>query len=223
MVAFRKAIEFGAQAIETDLHVTKDGHFVAIHDSTLERTTNGRGRVCDHSLAELQKLEAGLWFDRSFAGERVPTLEQIIAFGKRVRTHFFLELKYSHDSGVHRSLIELLTSASASGIVTIICFDAIAVESIHNLDKELAVGLLTENLSPDPVALALSIGAKYLCPRSDIVSRALVDKAHASSLQLATWTVDRVEKMKTAISLGVDGIMSDFPDRLRDAIDHCDI
>src|SRR5690348_9498353 len=76
--AFRRAIELGAQFIETDLHLTRDAKFVAIHDSMLERTSNGRGAVHEATLAELRKLDFGLWYDREFAGERIPTLEDIL-------------------------------------------------------------------------------------------------------------------------------------------------
>ena len=82
MVAFRRAVELGARFIETDLHMTRDARFVAIHDSTVERTTNGRGAVRDLTSAQIAELDAGKWFDRTFMGERVPTLEQVLAFGR---------------------------------------------------------------------------------------------------------------------------------------------
>src|ERR1039457_1736716 len=76
MAAFERAVALGAQFIETDLHLTRDARFVAIHDKTLERTTNGKGAVRDFTLAELRELDAGMWFDRQFMGQRIPTLEE---------------------------------------------------------------------------------------------------------------------------------------------------
>ena len=82
LAAFTRAVELGAGFIETDLHLTRDARFVAIHDSTLERTTNGHGAVQDHTLAELRKVDAGLWYDRTYSCERIPTLEEILDFSR---------------------------------------------------------------------------------------------------------------------------------------------
>ena len=78
VAAFRKAVEMGADLVEMDIRETKDGRLVIMHDVTVDRTTNGKGRVTDLTLAEIQKLDAGSWFDKKFAGERVPTLEQAL-------------------------------------------------------------------------------------------------------------------------------------------------
>src|SRR5216684_4181789 len=80
MAAFRRAVELGARFIETDLHLSRDGEIVAIHDPTLDRTTSGRGPVMAHSLDELRQLDAGSWFSPEFAGERIPTLDEILSF-----------------------------------------------------------------------------------------------------------------------------------------------
>ncbi|MFZ0879437.1 MAG: glycerophosphodiester phosphodiesterase family protein, partial [Candidatus Acidiferrales bacterium] len=89
MAAFRQAVEMGATFIETDLHMTRDARFVAIHDASVERTSNGRGAVRDLTLAELKQMDAGLWFDRQFSGERIPTLEEILAFGRAADVVFY--------------------------------------------------------------------------------------------------------------------------------------
>ncbi len=78
MAAFRKALALGATFIETDLQLSRDARFVAIHDATVNRTTNGEGAVHDMTLAELRRLDAGSWFGSEFAGERIPTLEEIL-------------------------------------------------------------------------------------------------------------------------------------------------
>jgi glycerophosphoryl diester phosphodiesterase len=97
MAAFRRAVEMGAQFIETDLHLTRDARVVAIHDSTLDRTTNGQGLVDSLALKEVRELEAGAWFasasGESFAGERVPTLSEILQFAKEKDVIFYLEIK----------------------------------------------------------------------------------------------------------------------------------
>src|ERR1700683_2808619 len=91
MAAFQRAVELGAPFIETDLHLTRDGRFVAIHDKTLQRTTNGQGAVQEFTLAELRQLDAGKWFDRPFSGEHIPTLEEVLEFGRANDVVFYLE------------------------------------------------------------------------------------------------------------------------------------
>src|SRR5207244_1992987 len=95
MAAFRKAVAQGATFIETDLQLSRDAHFVAIHDGTVNRTTNGRGSVHDLTLVELRELDAGSWFGSEFSGERIPTLEEILQFSKKNDVVFYLEMKPS--------------------------------------------------------------------------------------------------------------------------------
>lgn len=218
MAAFRQAVTLKADGIETDLHVSRDGYFVAIHDSTLQRTTNGRGRVSDYSLSELQQLEAGLWFDRSFAGERIPSLDEILVFAETTNIHLFLELKYAHDESLHRALVESIREKRVASRITVISFDSASVQCIRETDELLSVGLLSETRTPDAVGLAAALRLSYVCPRNDLISRTLIQRAHSAHLQVATWTVDRIEHMNAAISTGVDVIMTDFPDRLRSVI-----
>src|ERR1700723_1899110 len=85
LAAFERAVALGAGFIETDLHLTRDARFVAIHDPTLERTTNGKGNVRDSSLAEIRKLDAGLWFDRQCRGQKEPALEEMLALAAKPR------------------------------------------------------------------------------------------------------------------------------------------
>ena len=108
MAAFRKAVAMGLSFIETDLQLSRDARFVAIHDDTVNRTTNGQGAVHDLSLAELRRLDAGSWFSSSFTGERIPTLEEILEFAKRHDVVFYLELKPGGSWGGEHALIGAL-------------------------------------------------------------------------------------------------------------------
>src|SRR5438477_9822141 len=89
MAAFKKAVALGANFIETDLQLSRDARLVAIHDATVNRTTNGQGTVHDMTLTELRRLDAGSWFGSEFAGERIPTLDEILAFSKKHDVVFY--------------------------------------------------------------------------------------------------------------------------------------
>ena len=95
LAAFKRALALGATFIETDLQLSRDSHFVAIHDDTVNRTTNGQGKVHDLSLAELRRLDAGSWFGSEFTGERIPTLDEILEFSKKHDVVFYLCLLYT--------------------------------------------------------------------------------------------------------------------------------
>jgi len=219
MAAFERAVALGAQFIETDLHLTRDARFVAIHDKTLERTTNGKGAVRDFTLAELRGLDAGMWFDRQFMGQRIPTLEEILEFARQHDVVFYLEIKYDSAWGMHHALAAALGGPGNAARTIVISFDPSTLTALRRLDASIMMGLLVEGENRDFVKSALDVGARQLCPRADLITRELGDQAHCSDLHVVTWTVNEAAKMNSAINAGVDGIMTDLPDRLRATIE----
>lgn len=219
MAAFRRAVELGAAFIETDLHITRDARFVAIHDDTLERTTNGHRRVSEYSLAELRELDAGSWFGAEFAGEHLPTLSEILEFGRDADIVFYLEIKYEVAWTMHPALIGALRDSGEAARVVVLCFDAPTLESLRRMDPTLMTGLLLDQPLPDPVRAAERCGARQLCPRGDLVTPELVLAAHRADLPVVAWTINNGEEMSALLSAGVNGIMTDFPDRLRSVIE----
>jgi glycerophosphoryl diester phosphodiesterase len=215
IAAFERAVELGAQFIETDLHLTRDARFVAIHDPTLNRTTNGSGVVRDATLAELSRLDAGVWFDRQFIGQRIPSLEDVLEFARKHDVVFYLEIKYEAAWGMHHALVAALQGGEAAARTVVLSFDPSTVASLRKLDTSMMVGLLVDNSKLDAVKTALEAGARQLCPRWDLVTRELVDEAHRADLQVVPWTVNELSQMRTVIKAEVDGIMTDLPDRLR--------
>lgn len=215
LAAFERAVELGTGFIETDLHLTRDGQFVAIHDGTLDRTTNGKGTVHEFTLAEIRKVDAGLWYDRSYMGQRVPTLEEVLDFGRKHDVVFYLEVKYEAAWGMHHALVAALQKSQSAARTIVISFDPKTIAAIRSLDTSLMVGILVDDPKIDAVKAALAVGARQLCLNWTLVTKDLVEQAHAAGLQLVTWTVNQAEDMHTVIAAGVDGIMTDFPDRLR--------
>jgi glycerophosphoryl diester phosphodiesterase len=218
MAAFRKAVALGATFIETDLHLSRDARFVAMHDATLNRTTNGQGAVHDMTLAELRKLDAGSWFGSEFAGERIPTLEEILEFSKKNDVVFYLEMKPAGSWGGEHALIGALRESGEIPRAVVISFDTSIVLSLRKIEPTLMTGLLYDGQVEKPIQKAVEIGARQLAVRGDLVTPALIAEAKKKDLQIVCWTVNHPAHMRMLIAAGVDGIMSDYPERLVAAV-----
>jgi glycerophosphoryl diester phosphodiesterase len=218
LAAFRRAVELGAQFIETDLQITRDARVVAIHDLTLDRTTDGQGPVYQQTLKEIRALDAGKWFAsnprESFTGERIPTLKEIFQFAVERDVNFYLELKSGANWGVEHAVVAALREFNAIARVVILSFDTFTLDSVYQLDETIMTGFLCEIPSNDLVERSVQVGARQLAPRGDLVTPALVKKAHNAGLQVVTWTINEPEQMRRLIEAEVDGIMTDYPDRL---------
>jgi len=214
LAAFRRAVELGATFIETDLQLSRDAHFLAIHDATLDRTTTARGSVQALTLAELRELDAGSWFGPQFVGERIPTLEEILDFARESDVAFYLELKPGDawDSG--HALVGALRDAQEATSVVVLSFDPATLAGIRQLEPTLMTGFLFDQPYPNAVERALGVGARQLAPRGDLVTPELVAQARRADLQVVTWTINEPAHIRALIAAGVDGIMSDYPDRV---------
>ncbi len=218
LAAFRKAVALGATFIETDLQLSRDARFMAIHDATVNRTTNGHGAVHDMTLADLRKLDAGSWFGSEFTGERIPTLEEIFEFSKKNDVVFYLEIKPGAAWGGEHALIGALRDSGEIPRAVVISFDAAIVLNLRKIEPTLMTGLLYDGQIENPLEKAVEIGARQLAIRGDLVTPALIAQAKKKDLQVVCWTVNHPAHMRMLAAAGVDGIMSDYPDRLAAAV-----
>jgi glycerophosphoryl diester phosphodiesterase len=222
LAAFRKAVELGAGFVETDLQLSRDARLLALHDDTLDRTTNGRGAVSAKTLEEMRRLDAGSWFRPpghkqaapEFAGERIPTIEEVLAFGREHDIGLHLEIKTTGPSGAEHAIVGALHTADEIPRSVVLSFEPTTLRRVRELDPLVVTGFLYSDRLSAPAAAAVNVGARQLLPRADRVTRELVQEAHAHDLKLVTWTVNEPERMRELISAGVDGIITDFPDRL---------
>ena len=214
MAAFRKAVALGAAFIETDLQLTRDTHFVAIHDETVNRTTNGQGVVHDLSLAEIRRLDAGSWFGSEFSGERIPTLEETLEFAKKHDVVFYLELKPAGSWGGEHALVGALRESGEIARTIVISFDAGILAALRKIEPTLMTGVLYDGKLNDPLDTALEVGARQVVVRGDLVTPWMITEAKRKDLQVVCWTVNHPAHMRSLIAAGVDGIISDYPDRL---------
>jgi len=226
MAAFQRAVEMGAGFIETDLQLSRDARLVALHDDTLDRTTNGHGPVSGKTLEELRKLDAGAWFAKGpatrgdFAGERIPTIEEVLAFGREKDIGLYLELKPRGPSGAELAIVGTLRASGEIGRSVVLSFDSGSLMRVRQFEPLLATGFLYSKRLSDGVARAVSAGARQLLPRADRITPALVAEAHRNDLKVVAWTVNDRAKMKEMMSAGVDGIITNYPDELMALLAH---
>ncbi len=218
LAAFRKAVVLGATFIETDLQLSRDARFVAIHDATVNRTTNGQGAVHDLTLAELRQLDAGSWFGSEFSGERIPTLEEILQFSKKNDVVFYLELKPGGSWGGEHALIGALRESGEIARAVVISFDPSMVLNLRKTEPTVMTGLLYDGQIANPLDKAVEVGARQLVARGDLVTPTLLSEARKKDLQVVCWTVNHPAHMRMLMAAGVAGIMSDYPDRLMAAV-----
>lgn len=215
LASFRQAVALGVDGIEFDVQRTRDGHLVVLHDPTLDRITNLHGLVRDLTLEEVRRADAGSWKGPQFAGERVPTLEEVIRKLPKSLL-LFLELKAGslHYPGIEEQLLRVLQEEGALGRTQVSSFDHQALHRLHQLAPDLPLGMLYTCNLMDPVGLAEAVGARALHPAFLWVTPELVARAHAAGLQVIAWTVNQPAFVQQMKACGVDGIISDFPDRI---------
>ena len=221
IAAIDKALEIGVDLIEIDVHLSADGHPVVIHDRTLERTTNGTGRVDTKPLDRLKKLDAGSWFGSSFKGERIPTLEEVI----------------DHIDSRAVLLVEAKTEEAAEGSVTVVrslraqskvimqSFLGPAVRSVNRMDRRIPTAFLMTGSEAalrrktGVVKRVLKLGANALSLNYKAIRPDLVAMFVARAMGIWVWTVDDEDEMKEMVELGVGGIITNYPDRLNNVLE----
>lgn len=215
LASFRRAAELGCDGVELDIHRTRDGHLVVIHDFSLDRTTTGMGVIRDLTLAEVQAADAGRFRGQQFAGERVPTLGEVLDVLPESMT-VFIELKKGsmYYPGIEAELLAFLQQKGALRRVQISSFDHQALRRIHELAPDLPLGMLYGENLLDAVGYAQEVGAQALHPNWEWVTPELLQAAHAAGLQVNTWTVNDPALITQYRAMGVDGMISDFPERL---------
>ena len=203
--------------VEVDCQLTRDGAAVILHDETLARTTNGRGRVRDHSLAGIRALDAGSWFSKTFAGERVPTLEETIELLRDGAVGLNLELKGDDEPG--RLELVALGVVSSYRFLEHTVFSSFSTRRMRSLRERSAharIGVLLDTGAPweGGLALAVELGAEALHPERSLVTPERVAEAHRRGLLVRVWPVNRPRDIERLLSFDVDGIFTDFPERL---------
>jgi glycerophosphoryl diester phosphodiesterase len=219
LLGFSLAFDLGADAIECDVQRSSDGQLVIIHDETLERTTDGRGRVRDTPFEQLRALNADV---RWRTAQRIPTLAETLALVEAREGEMNLEVKAETREDalataeiVGTALVELEEAMRARLLVS--SFELDAVDCLKTrLPWLRAAALFTGSQwrKDDMVTRALDLGAEALHPRLNLVTLDLIERAHAAGLRVNVWTANRWPTIRRLLALGVDGVFSDLPERV---------
>jgi glycerophosphoryl diester phosphodiesterase len=212
--AFLAAAEEGADMCELDVQATRDGAVVVLHDDTVDRTTNGHGAVADLTLAEIQLLDAGAKFGAAFANIHIPTLDEVM---QAVDGKLGLNIEIK-EGQVERRVCELIRSYDALATSMVSSFQWQALEKVREIDPAIRVALLADKDREKLINAAAAMNAYAVNPRFDMVDAEFCNEAHGRGLKVLVWTIDVPEAMKILIAAGVDGIMTNYPARLRDVL-----
>lgn len=215
MAAFEMAVELGADAIELDLHVSLDGELVIIHDPTLDRTTDGHGPVHACSLEELKRLDAGRWFDERFAGQRIPTLTEVLErFAGTLP--LALEIKAGSDffEGIEERVVAILRKYQVIPQVAVASFDHYALLRLKELEPSLRTAALLVGRPVSISAVAKICRADAMAMEYSLITHTEIDACRAAGVQLVVWVVNEPARMRHFVDLEVDGMITDRPDIL---------
>jgi glycerophosphoryl diester phosphodiesterase len=209
LAAFRRALDAGAAAVECDVQRTRDGRLVVMHDQTVDRTTDGRGPVAALTFEEVRRLDAGRWLDPAFAGERVPSLDEVLDL-LRGRALVLLEIKNGpmFYEGIEAQIAEALRRHGMLDAALVMSFDHPAVRTMRGAAPEVATGIIYNARLVDVAAAARAANADAVCPWWGLVTAGVVADAHEAGLGVFPWTIDDEPVVRRCLAWGVDGVTS---------------
>ncbi|MBI3321787.1 MAG: hypothetical protein HYZ91_05925 [Candidatus Omnitrophica bacterium] len=207
--AIREAVRASADMVELDVQMTRDGRLVIFHDDTLDRTTNGRGLVTQTRYAALAWLDAGSWFHRRFAGERVLLLSQAIRLiPSWMRINLELKRTSRPASLLHR-LVRLIRWTRSERRLLVSSFDPNLLQPLRR--TPLALALICKEQPEASLRRAIRLGCEAWHPFRGVVSRRRIEQAHAAGLRVRVWTVDGIAQARRFARWGADGVFTNDP------------
>lgn len=218
LVAFQMAIDAGATMLELDVQVTNDNHLVVFHDDDLERTTDGKGRINLTSLDELRELDAGSWFHPSFGNETIPLLREVLDLVVG-RAYLNIEIKpvdADPESAKHiQAIVSLVDEYGMTANTIYSSFDHNALKYVKSLDSRIhtvALNIPGDKRLPHEVVFACSADA-FGCSLEELTDLVVTD-CHSHLIPVGVYTVNTPAELDHALSLRVNGVVSNFPDVL---------
>ena len=201
ILSFQKAIELGCDRAELDVHISKDKEVIVIHDEIVDRISDGKGKVSDMTLAEIKKLNCS-------EGQKISTLQEVIDFCKG-KIDLQIELKGKNTS---QSVGELIIKNNILDSALVTSFEVDFLREIKKINHNIKTGLLLRKINEGLWSLTKELSLEYICPKSTIVTKELVEEVHKLNLKVYAYHVNDKETWYKMDKLGVDDIGTDFPD-----------
>ena len=217
MLAFKKAIEIGADGIELDVHLSKDGQVMIIHDEALKRTTGLDGVISDYTRAELEKISAGKTKNDEFGFTPIPSLEEYLAFMAEHKDKFTnIELKTApvYYPEIEEKTLELVRKFDLEKNIIYSSFNWLSIQRMQRLGTISETGLLFSGMKLyNQAHIIKSLGINYFHPDFNDLTDEIVKSYLDNKVGLNVWTVNEIEDMKVCLSWNIDGLITNFPDR----------
>ena len=211
--AFRLAMEMGADGIELDVHLSKDGELMVIHDQDLDRTTGFHGKVCDYTLAELKELDASNGME-AFRGVKIPTLKEVYELLKPYGAMVNIEIKTTESfyPGIEEKLLELEKEMGMEGKTVYSSFNHYTIARLRELDPRAQLGLLYMSGLYEPWNYARQVGAQYIHPiYFNLMLPGLAQGCHENGIGINAWTVDDPQMIGLCLQSGAN-VITNKPD-----------
>ena len=217
MPAFELAAQMGADGIELDVQLSKDGQVVVCHDERLDRTSNGKGWLKDYTLEELKYLDFSGGDDK-YAGVQIPTLKEVLELAKNTGMYLDIELKTQKFTypGIEKTCIDLVKEAGCENQVIFCSFNHLSLQKIRLLSYEMRIGYLYLHASPSIVSFAKKLGVDALhITHRNLLSAGLLENCRECGIEINAWTVNKDSELRLCAAHGVNAVITDYPDRIR--------
>lgn len=230
LAAFRKAIELGSDALELDLRQTKDGIPVALHDASVNRTTNSKGNILNFDFQQLKELDAGSWFSSDFKDEKIPSLQEVIELLNDTLL-LIIEFKGGNDTypDIEENVISIVRKNKIESQTILKAFDPNVLKRLREIAPEIPL-LYVYTFRIPWLGMIIDTGitfgsifntdVEYIQPHRFFLSQSFVKKAQQHGFKVVAWGVNSDSAIKEAIEFRVDGIETDYPDRVKTLINN---
>lgn len=220
ILSFELALAQGADGVELDVRLSRDGEMIIMHDNRVDATTDGEGFVHDLTLAEIQSLDAGAWFNESFAGARVPTLDEVFeTIGRRTRINVEIKAEVILNDGLEAKVADAIRRHNLAGSILVSSFNPVTLRRFRRAMPEVPIGFLHAPESPHFLAqLMIGLPHEARNPHYTLIDARYMAWAKREGYRVNTWTVNEAAKAVELSELGVDCIITDNPDILLAAL-----
>jgi len=214
LAAFEVALKLPIDGVEFDVQMTRDHKLVVIHDETLDRTTSGFGYIKDHTYEEIEKYDAGSWFSKEFAGQKVPLLDEVLALLSKYNVFVNIELKtgFVPYKGIEELTVKLVDKYGMKDRVGISSFNPVSIKNVKSINSSYKTALLEEVVLNNSIDFVKELKAEAFHVNYKNIDALDVERFHKAGILVRCYTVNNEVDMEKLVFGRVDGVFTDKPD-----------